>query len=101
MVGSIRQLLAVPETLFFYWLIPWMIRGIHRLIRERLGAALPALLITAGLTFGYALGEGNAGTAYRHRAQILSFLLIFAAVGLDARYSSRKSIRDQPLPRVA
>jgi hypothetical protein len=42
-----------------------------------------ALLITAGLTLGYSLGEGNAGTAYRHRAQLVCFFLIFAAVGQD------------------
>jgi hypothetical protein len=85
MLGSIRQVLAVPETLFFYWLLPWVLRGIRDLIRDHLGSSLMVLLITAGLTLGYALGEGNAGTAYRHRAQILCFFLIFAAVGLDKR----------------
>ena len=85
MVGSIRQVLAVPETLYFYWLIPWMIRGIRDLLRDHLRTSLVAVLITAGLTLGYALGEGNAGTAYRHRAQLLTFFLIFAASGLDAR----------------
>jgi hypothetical protein len=101
MLGSIRQALAVPETLYFYWLIPQMIRGIRRLIRDHLGASLPALLITAGLTFGYALAEGNAGTAYRHRAQILSFLLIFAATGIDARYRRHAAVRVPSLVRVA
>jgi hypothetical protein len=85
-LGSIRQVLALPETLFFYWLIPWGVRGIAYLARSHLRSSLMALLITAGLTLGYALGEGNAGTAYRHRAQLLSFFLIFAAVGqTDAR----------------
>jgi hypothetical protein len=85
MVASVRQVLAVPETLFFYWLIPSMLRGIRELVRHHLRTSLMALLITASLTFGYALGEGNAGTAYRHRAQMLSFFLIFAAVGLESR----------------
>lgn len=85
MLGSIRQVLAVPETLFFYWLLPWVLRGIRDLVRDHLGSSLMVLLITAGLTLGYALGEGNAGTAYRHRAQILCFFLIFAAVGLEKR----------------
>ena len=43
------------------------------------------ILITLSLTLGYALGEANAGAAYRHRAQVLSFLLIFAAAGYEAR----------------
>ena len=101
MLGSVRQALAVPETLFFYWLIPWMIRGIRRLSRDHLATSLSAILITGGLTLGYALGEGNAGTAYRHRAQLLSFFLIFAATGLDARYGSRATVTGPSQARVA
>jgi hypothetical protein len=85
MWGSIRQILAIPETLFFYWLIPWILRGAVHLLRFRLGVSLLPILVAGGLTFGYALGEGNAGTAYRHRAQIIVFFLTFAAVGLDQR----------------
>jgi hypothetical protein len=85
MLGTIRQVLALPEMLFFYSLIPAMLRGLRYLMRERLGASLMVVLLTAGLTFGYALGEGNAGTAYRHRAQVLSFYLVFAAVGVELR----------------
>jgi hypothetical protein len=69
--------------LFFYSLLPAMFRGIRRLMRERLSDALMVLLVTAGLTFAYALGSGNAGSAYRYRAQVLSFYLIFAAVGRE------------------
>lgn len=99
MLGSIRQILAVPETLFFYWLIPWIVRGIRNLIRFHLGASMMVLLITAGLTLGYALGEGNAGTAYRHRAQILCFFLIFASIGLDQK---RGRVRTAvPMPALA
>jgi hypothetical protein len=101
MLGSLRQALAVPETLYFYFLIPWMIRGIRNLLRDHLRTSLLAVLITAGLTLGYALGEGNAGTAYRHRAQILAFFLIFAASGLDARRRPQELPFQAPLPRVA
>jgi hypothetical protein len=97
-LGSIRQFLALPETLFFYWLIPWILLGILHLVRERLRTSLIALLIAAGLTFGYSLGEGNAGTAYRHRAQLLPFLLVFAGVGQEAR-RARQLARN--LPSVA
>jgi 4-amino-4-deoxy-L-arabinose transferase-like glycosyltransferase len=85
MLGSLRQVLALPETLFYYWLIPWILLGIRHLIRHHLRHSLIALLIVAGLTLGYSLGEGNAGTAYRHRAQLLSFFLVFAGVGLEVR----------------
>jgi dolichyl-phosphate-mannose-protein mannosyltransferase len=89
MLGSIRQILAVPEMLFFYSLLPSIVRGVRYLLRYHLGNALMVILVTSGLTIGYALGEGNAGTAYRHRAQLLSFYLIFAAVGIEARRASR------------
>jgi hypothetical protein len=98
MLGSLRQVVAMPETLFFYSLMPAMLRGIRVLIRHHLGDALMVLLVTAGLTFGYALGEGNAGTAYRHRAQLLSFYLIFAAVGIEARRREQAPAAAAPSP---
>jgi len=98
MLGSIRQALAVPETLYFYWLIPWMIRGVRGLLRDHLRTSLLAILITAGLTLGYALSEGNAGTAYRHRAQLVTFFLIFAASGQDAR---RREGDRAPMPAAS
>jgi hypothetical protein len=48
------------------------------------------------LTGSYALGEGNVGTLYRHRAQAISFYLMFAAVGLELRKT-----RELPIQRVA
>jgi hypothetical protein len=97
MLGSIRQILAVPEMVFFYSLIPSIIRGVRHLLRHHLANALMVLLVTGALTIGYALGEGNAGTAYRHRAQLLSFYLIFAAVGIEARRASRE---EAPAPAL-
>lgn len=80
-VSGLRQIITLPETLYFYALVPVMIRGLRRLIRERLSDSLMILLVAAGLTFAYALGSGNAGSAYRYRAQVLCFYLIFAAAG--------------------
>jgi hypothetical protein len=89
-ITGIRQALTLPEMLFFYSLMPSIVRGILVLIRTRLSHALMALMIAGGLTFGYALGEGNAGTAYRHRAQVVGFFLIFAAVGVEAKARARR-----------
>ena len=85
MLGSVRQILAIPETLFFYSLLPSMFGGLKHLLTERLSSSLMIVLLTAGMTFGYALGEGNAGTAYRHRAQMLTCYLLFAAAGRERR----------------
>jgi len=89
-ISNLRQAITLPEMIFFYSLIPAIVRGVLYLVRHRLANALMVLLITAGLTLGYALGEANAGTAYRHRAQILVFYLIFAAVGVEARRAGRE-----------
>jgi hypothetical protein len=84
-IRNVRQAFTLPEMLVFYSLLPAIVRGIGALLRHRLSSSLMVLMVTLGLTLGYALGEANAGTAYRHRAQVLSFYLIFAAVGLEQR----------------
>jgi hypothetical protein len=67
-----------------------MFRGLKYLLRERLSISLSVVLLSAGLTFGYALGSGNSGTAYRHRAQMLPCYLLFAAIGKERSGASRR-----------
>ena len=88
-IRNLRQAVTLPEMLFFYALVPSILRGARDLLRARAPGALMLLLITLSLTLGYALGEANAGAAYRHRAQVLVFLLIFAAAGVEARRRAR------------
>jgi hypothetical protein len=38
-------------------------------------------VFTVGLTLVYALSQGNVGTAYRQRSQVLVFYFIFVALG--------------------
>jgi hypothetical protein len=82
---NLRQLLTLPEMLFLYVLIVPIVRGVLHLLRHRLAESLMVLLTTAGLTVGYSLGQANVGTAYRYRAQVLPFYLIFAATGVELR----------------
>lgn len=82
-LGSIRQSLAIPETLFFYTLVPGIISGIVFLLRKRLGDSIGVLLVTMTVTFGYAIGQGNVGTLYRHKAQVTGFYYAFAAIGME------------------
>jgi len=84
-VANARQALTAPEMLFFYTLIPALFRGVVVLLRRHTSKALMLVLMTAGITFGYAVGQGNVGTIYRHRAQVLPCLLMFAAVGVEER----------------
>ena len=62
-----------------------MIAGLRDTLRRRFAAAAPLAFFAGLATLSYALVEGNLGTAYRHRAQVLILFLIFAAVGLVRR----------------
>jgi hypothetical protein len=84
-VRNVLQALTQPEMLFFYSLVPAMIAGIAALLRHRLTDSLMILMVVGGLTLGYSLGQANIGTAYRYRAQVLPFLLTFAALGKELR----------------
>jgi len=41
----------------------------------------PIIIFTTMLTLAYSLFQGNVGTAYRQRSQLLVFYFIFVAVG--------------------
>lgn len=84
-LGSIRQSLAIPEVLFFYTLVPGIIVGVLFLLRKRLSDSIGVLLVTMTVTFGYAIGQGNVGTLYRHKAQVIGFYYAYAAIGMEER----------------
>ena len=86
-ITSVLKAFALPEMLLIYFLTPAMIRGIRYTVRTRFREALQILLVTSLLTVSYALGEGNVGTLYRHRAQAISMYLMFAAAGIELKKS--------------
>ncbi|NJD18054.1 MAG: hypothetical protein FIA95_02035 [Gemmatimonadetes bacterium] len=88
-IGSTLTMLTLPEQLAWYALLPMVISGGIYLVRERYQTFAPLFVFLALTTCVYALVEGNAGTAYRHRAQVLVFFLIMAAVGIAVRQVRR------------
>jgi hypothetical protein len=84
-ITSVLKLFSVPEMLLVYALTPAMVRGIRFAVKERFRESCQILMLTGLLTVAYALGEGNVGTLYRHRAQAIVFYLMFAAVGLETK----------------
>lgn len=80
-LASVRQSLTIPEMLVWWAAFPLLILGIWFSLRYRLRQMSPILLFTSMLTLAYSVFQGNVGTAYRQRAQILVFYFIFAAVG--------------------
>ncbi len=79
---SIRQLITLPEMIVWWASFPLLMLGLWFTIKHKLRQISPILLFTTLLTLGYSVFQGNVGTAYRQRAQLLVFYFIFVAVGL-------------------
>ncbi|HEX8336803.1 MAG TPA: glycosyltransferase family 39 protein [Pyrinomonadaceae bacterium] len=80
-LASLRQSITLPEMLAWWAAFPLLVLGVWFTLSYRLRQALPILLFTTMLTLAYSIFQGNVGTAYRQRSQILIFYFIFVAVG--------------------
>jgi hypothetical protein len=78
---SLRQSITLPEMIAWWASFPLLILGAWFTLSYRLRQALPILIFTTMLTLAYSIFQGNVGTAYRQRSQILVFYFIFVAVG--------------------
>jgi hypothetical protein len=90
-VRSLRQILAVPDALVWWFLLPSLWRGIRegrrRRGREILIYLLPALALTVVLTLLIA----NFGTAVRERMQVIIFLIPLIGLGWSVRHPARQA----------
>jgi hypothetical protein len=90
--GSIRMALTTPELIVWWWVFfVGVLPGIWHAIRTRFYEIQPLLFFLLGLGVLYSLMFGNVGLAYRQRAQLLPWLLIFAVVGLEQRMLRRSA----------
>ncbi len=80
-LASLRQSITLPEMILWWASFPLLVLGVWFTLSYRLRQALPILLFTTMLTLAYSIFQGNVGTAYRQRSQILVFYFIFVAVG--------------------
>jgi hypothetical protein len=80
--GGFRYMLALPEQIIWYCLIPYFIIGMIYTARRHLRDALIIFLFTVQLTGFYGIFVGNVGTAHRQRTQVFVFYLIFTAAGM-------------------
>ena len=87
-MGSIMQIMAIPETILFYILAPLTIKGIVFGYRKRLNHSFLLLSIIAGLLLFLALVEGNSGTMFRHRAIAFYLIFIFTSMGISLKKDS-------------
>jgi cation transport ATPase len=80
-LASLRQSLPLPEMIVWWLSFPLLILGLWYSLRHRLTEVAPIVIFTTMLTLAYSLVQGNVGTAYRQRSQLLVFYFIFLAVG--------------------
>jgi hypothetical protein len=86
--GSVGVRLARFENLLWYPLVVLAFIGLGSAWRMRRALAFPVLCGAAVLVM-YSLTEGNLGTAFRHRGELVWALLLLATVGI-ARLAGRR-----------
>ena len=80
-MATLRQSITLPEMLIWWAAFPLLVLGLWYALRHRLRQVAPIVIFTTMLTLAYSLFQGNVGTAYRQRSQLLVFYFIFVAVG--------------------
>jgi len=80
-MANLRQGITLPEMMLWWGSFPLLVLGGWFTLKYRLRQALPIILFTTMLTLAYSIFQGNVGTAYRQRSQLLIFYFIFVAVG--------------------
>jgi 4-amino-4-deoxy-L-arabinose transferase-like glycosyltransferase len=89
-ITSLRQSITLPEMVIWWASFPLLVLGLWFSIRYRLRMISPILIFTVMLTLAYSVFQGNVGTAYRQRAQVLVFYFIFVAVGFVVMKEKRE-----------
>jgi len=78
---TLRQSITLPEMIIWWFSFPLLVLGLWYSVKHRLRQVSPIIIFTSMLTLAYSLFQGNVGTAYRQRSQLLVFYFIFVAVG--------------------
>jgi hypothetical protein len=96
-ITSLRQSITLPEMVIWWVSFPFLILGLWFAVNYRLRMISPILIFTVMLTLAYSVFQGNVGTAYRQRAQLLVFYFIFVAVGYVLMQEKREERKRQEL----
>lgn len=87
--GSLLQALTLPEVLIWYILIPSFLRGLSLSFKNDPRSYTVLAAVFLSVSVAYSLVEGNLGTAYRHRAQVMPIAFVFVAVGFQDWWAVR------------
>ena len=100
-IVSLRQSITLPEMVLWWASFPMLVMGLWFSIKYRLRQISPILIFTVMLSLAYSIFQGNVGTAYRQRAQLLVFYFIFVAVGYVLLLERREEKKKQELLQSA
>ncbi|MBI4356152.1 MAG: glycosyltransferase family 39 protein [Candidatus Omnitrophica bacterium] len=75
-------LALIPQVVFGYLILPWMVPGFASALRKDSRLACFGCLMLILLTINLAATEANVGTALRHRDMLMPFYLLYAVGGL-------------------
>lgn len=90
--GSLRLVLTFPELVYWWWLVAVGLRpGLVYCLRYRLADVRAILILLLGFGLLYSLTFGNVGLVFRQRSQLLPWLFIISAVGLEQREIRRRA----------
>lgn len=77
------ELATIPEMLAWYVSLALAVAGALHLVRRRQFEYAFGALTMLGIGLILSLIEGNVGTLVRHRSMVITFVVVFAAVGFD------------------
>lgn len=103
-LASLRQSITLPEMILWWASFPMLVLGLWFSVRYRLRQISPILVFSVMLSLAYSVFQGNVGTAYRQRAQLLVFYFIFVAVGyvlMMEKREERKRLQVQARKEMA
>ena len=92
-MGTTMQLFAFPESIAWYCMVPFLVRGM-RLSFVKQWRQISVMIFFAGIvSVLLALIEGNVGTIFRHRCVLWPIIFIFASLGITKwRQDSKKRV---------
>lgn len=96
-LANLRQSITLPEMIIWWASFPLLILGLWFTVKYRLRQSLPILIFTTMVTLAYSVFQGNVGTAYRQRSQLLVFYFIFVSVGYELLKERRQDRQQQAI----
>ncbi len=92
---------AQLETIIWYPVLALAGVGLFEALRRRIAVLAFPVIAGAGLLLGFALAEGNFGTAFRHRGEFVYVVALLAALGARTVWRWYQARRSRSIPGSA